>query len=148
MRHKAFGLFLILLSAPVAAAPTIYHQAPPAVAAGLPFSEATEVGGILYLSGQLGALPGEMNVVPGGLEAETRQMFTNIGNTLKARGLGFDDVFKCTVMLADMADWPAFNRLYVTYFKPGRLPSRSAMGVNGLAVGARVEMECWANAAR
>ena len=148
MTHRAIGLFLSVLAAPAAAAPTVYHQSPPAVAAGLPFSEATLVGGILYLSGQLGALPGELKVVPGGLEAETRQMFANIGATLKARGLGFDDVFKCTVMLADMADWPAFNRIYVTYFKPDRLPSRSAMGVGGLALGARVEMECWANTAR
>lgn len=148
MRRLAFTLSLFLLAAPAAAQPTVYHQSTPAVAAGLPFSEATEVGGILYLSGQLGALPGELKVVPGGLEAETRQMFTNIGNTLKSRGLGFDDVFKCTVMLADMGEWTAFNKLYVTYFKPERLPSRSAMGVGGLALGARVEMECWANTRR
>lgn len=139
---------LLALAVSAAAGPTVYHQSPPAVAAGLPFSEATEVNGILYLSGQLGARPGELSVVPGGLEAETRQMFSNIGDTLKSRGLDFDDVFKCTVMLADMRVWGAFNKVYVTYFKPGRMPSRSAMGVNGLALGARVEMECWANMAR
>jgi reactive intermediate/imine deaminase len=148
VNRAALLVCLLAGAAPTLAAPTVYHQSPPAVAAGLPFSEATEVGGILYLSGQLGARPGELKLVPGGLEAETRQIFTNIGNTLKARGLSFDDVFKCTVMLADMADWPAFNLVYVTYFKPDRLPSRSAMGVGGLALGARVEMECWANTSR
>jgi enamine deaminase RidA (YjgF/YER057c/UK114 family) len=71
-------------------------------------------------------------------------MFKRIGATLAAHGLGFDDVFKCTVFLADMSDWPAFNAIYAGHFTKGRYPTRSAMGVNGLALGARVEMECWA----
>ena len=83
-------------------------------------------------------------LVPGGIEPETRAMFARIGQTLKQHGLGFDQVFKCQVFLADMADWPKFNAIYASYFKKGRYPARSAMGVNGLALGARVEMECWA----
>ncbi|MBC7504331.1 MAG: RidA family protein [Sandarakinorhabdus sp.] len=130
------------------AAPTVHVTSPQSVALNRPFSDATEVGGVLYLSGQIGAVPGDDHVVTGGLEAETKQVMANIGAVLAKRGLTHDDLFKCTVMLADMKQWDAFNRVYVTYFKPGRFPSRSAMGVNALARGAAVELECWANSAR
>jgi reactive intermediate/imine deaminase len=115
-------------------------------AAGLPFSEAVRVGGFLCLSGQIGNVPGKMQLANGGIEAETRQMMENIGRVLAANGLGFDAVFKCTVMMADMSQWAAFNAVYVGYFRPGRLPARSAFGTTGLALGAAVEMECWAYA--
>jgi len=136
---------LLLLAAPALAAPTVFVTSPEAVKLGRPFSEATQVGDVLYLSGQIGAKPGEDKVVPGGLEAETRQIMTNIGAVLAKRGLTHDDLFKCTVMLADMKQWDDFNKVYVTYFRPGRFPSRSAFGTNGLALGAAVELECWAN---
>ncbi|MBU6445296.1 MAG: Rid family detoxifying hydrolase [Alphaproteobacteria bacterium] len=116
----------------------------PPGATGLPFSQAVRVGDVLYLSGQIGNRPGTMELVEGGIEAEARQMMENIGAVLKANGLSFDDVFKCTVMLVDMSQWSAFNQVYVQYFKPGRLPARSAFGCNGLALGAAVEMECMA----
>lgn len=112
--------------------------------AGLPFSDAVRAGDVLYLSGALGNVPGKMELVPGGIEGETRQMFQNIARTLEQNGLSFDDVFKCLVMMADMSEWRAFNGVYLEYFKPDRLPSRSAFGAAGLALGARVEMECWA----
>jgi reactive intermediate/imine deaminase len=112
--------------------------------AGLPFSDAVRAGDVLYLSGALGNVPGKMELVTGGIAGETRQMFQNIARTLEQNGLSFDDVFKCTVMLADMGEWRAFNAVYLEYFKPDRLPSRSAFGAAGLALGARVEMECWA----
>jgi reactive intermediate/imine deaminase len=115
-------------------------------AAKLPFSDAVRVGGLLYLSGALGNVPGTTEIVPGGIEAETRQTMQNIARTLEQNGLSFDDVFKCTVFLADMTLWPAFNRVYAEYFKPDRLPVRSAFGVNGLALGALVELECVAYA--
>lgn len=121
-----------------------YISSPATKAAGLPFSAAVRVGEVLYLSGQLGNLPGQLELVPGGLEAETRQTMANIGAVLEANGLSFDDVFKCTVMLADMSEWAAFNRVYVSYFKSDRMPARSAFGAAGLALGARVELECWA----
>jgi reactive intermediate/imine deaminase len=119
-----------------------FYTSPGAKAAGLPFSEAVRVGDVLYLSGALGNVPGKLELVPGGLDAETRQTMANIGAVLKANGLTFDDVFKCTVMLADMKDWAAFNSVYVTYFKPDRLPARSAFGASALALNARVELEC------
>jgi enamine deaminase RidA (YjgF/YER057c/UK114 family) len=71
-------------------------------------------------------------------------MMENIAGVLGESGLGFDAVFKCLVMIADMKRWADFNRVYVGYFKPDRLPARSAFGAAGLALGAAVEMECWA----
>jgi 2-iminobutanoate/2-iminopropanoate deaminase len=118
-----------------------------AKSAGLPFSDAVRVGNMLCLSGQIGNEPGQLRLVPGGVEAETRQMMDNIARVLNAAGCSFDDVFKCTVMLADMAEWTAFNAVYVEYFRPGRLPARSAFAASALALGAAVEMECWAWAA-
>jgi reactive intermediate/imine deaminase len=112
--------------------------------ASLPFSDAVRAGDVLYLSGQLGNQPGTMTLAPGGIAGETRQMMTNIARVLEQNGLSFDDIFKATVMLADMDEWRTFNAVYREYFKPGRLPARSAFGCNGLALGARVEMEVWA----
>jgi reactive intermediate/imine deaminase len=125
-----------------------FYNSPAVAAAKLPFSQAVRVGDVLYLSGALGNLPGKRELVPGGIEAETRQTMENIGTVLQANGLSFDDVFKCTVMLADMSKWEAFNKVYVTYFKPGRLPARSAFGASALALGAQVELECWAYAGK
>jgi reactive intermediate/imine deaminase len=111
-----------------------------------PFSAAVEVGETIYLSGQIGFAADGKGVVPGGIEAEARRTMELIGEDLARLGLGYDDLVKCTVMLADMNDWPAFNAIYAGYFKPGHYPARSALGANGLALGARVEVECiaWA----
>jgi len=117
-------------------------------AARLPFSQSARVGDIVYLSGCLGNLPGTQTLAPGGMEGEVKQMMANIAAALKPHGLTFDDIFKCTVMIADIHKWADFNRLYVTYFKPGRMPARSAFGANGLALGAQVEVECWAYAGK
>jgi len=117
-------------------------------AAGLPFSDAVRVGDVLYLSGALGVVPGKMELAPGGIEGQTRTMMENIARVLNANGLSFDDVFKCLVMMKDMSEWPAFNKIYVDYFKPDRLPARSAFGASALALGAAVEMECWAYAGK
>jgi len=106
------------------------------------------VGDVLYLSGQLGNLPGKMELAPGGMEGQTRQMMENIARVLNANGLSFDDVFKCLVMMKDMNEWGAFNKAYVEYFKPERLPTRSAFGAAALALDAAVEMECWAYAGK
>jgi 2-iminobutanoate/2-iminopropanoate deaminase len=107
----------------------------------LPFSEAVRVGNALYLSGQIGIVPGSMKLVEGGIKTEARQTMENIKATLEAHGYAMTDVVKCTVMLADMAEWGTFNEVYKTFFS-GRYPARSAFGANGLAIGARVEVEC------
>jgi len=127
-----------------AAADVEFRRSEATEQAGLPFSDAVKVGNVLYLSGAIGNLPGKMELAPGGLQAEARQAMENIGTTLAVNGATFDDVFKCTVMLADMAQWSAFNEVYVGYFKPGRMPARSAFGASGLALGAALEIECWA----
>jgi 2-iminobutanoate/2-iminopropanoate deaminase len=121
-----------------------FYNSPAATAAKLPFSQAVRVGDVLYMSGSIGNLPGKAELVPGGIEPETKQMMENIREVLQGNGLTFDNVFKCTAMLADMSKWGAFNKVYVTYFKPEHLPARSALGANGLALGAQVELECWA----
>jgi 2-iminobutanoate/2-iminopropanoate deaminase len=105
----------------------------------LPFSEAVRVGPILYLSGVLG-IDASGTLVPGGIEAETRQAMENIRAVLERHGSSMDRVIKCTAMLADMAEWPAMNRVYIEYF-PTNLPARSAFGASGLALGGRVEIE-------
>jgi 2-iminobutanoate/2-iminopropanoate deaminase len=117
------------------------------VPATLPFSEAVRVGDTLYLSGQVGIKPGTLELVPGGIQAEARQTLENIRTTLEAHGYSMRDVVKCTVMLADIAEWATFNEVYKTYFTPP-YPARSALGANGLAIGARVEVECLAVTAR
>ena len=111
--------------------------------AGLPFSEAVQVGNMLYLSGQIGTDPNTSLLVPGGIAAETKQTMENIKRTLKKYGSSMDNVVKCTAMLADINEWEAMNTVYITYF-PDHLPARSAFGANGLAMNARVEIECWA----
>ena len=112
----------------------------------LPFSEAVRVGDLLYLSGQIGVDAGG-TVVPGGIEAETRRTLENIRATLERHGSSMDNVFKCTVMLADLrSDYAPMNSVYRTFFKPERMPARSTFGANGLALGARVEIECLATA--
>lgn len=117
-----------------------------AKSANLPFSQATRVRDVVYLSGAIGNAPGKMELVPGGIEAESRQMMLNIAEVLKECGLGFEHVFKAVVYLADMREWGAFNKIYVPHFKPGNCPARTAIGAHQLILGARVEMECWADA--
>ena len=109
----------------------------------LPFSDAVRVGHMLYLSGQIGT-DSTFALVPGGMKAEAKQTMENVKRVLERHGSSLERVVKCTVMLADMSEWGAFNEVYVGYFRKDRLPARSALGVNGLALGARVEVECWA----
>lgn len=113
----------------------------------LPFSEAVRVGRTIYLSGQIGVAPGKMELVAGGIEAESTQTLANIKTILEANGLAMSDVVKCTVMLADIAEWGRFNTVYKTFFEQP-YPARSAFGASGLALGARVEVECIAAMAR
>ena len=108
-----------------------------------PFSEAVAYGGVLYLSGDIGAGT-DGKLVAGGIGPESRQTMENIKATLGRHGLGMGDIIKCTVFLADIAEWPTFNKIYAGYFDKGRYPARSALAASGLALGARVELECMA----
>ena len=120
-------------------APT--YLSPPAMKAlNLPFSDAVRVGDLLFLSGKLGNTPGTMTLAPGGIQGETRQTMISIKNSVEAWGSSMDRVVKCTVFLADMAQWGAMNEVYKTFFT--NPPARSAVAVSGLALNARVEIEC------
>jgi len=117
-----------------------YLQMPGAEQLNLPFSAAVRAGRTLYLSGNIGNIPGTLELAEGGIEAETRQTMDNIQAVLEQFGSSMDEVVKCTVFMADMDEWGAMNEVYRTYFtKP---PARSALGANGLALNARVEIEC------
>jgi reactive intermediate/imine deaminase len=109
----------------------------------LPFSPAVRVGNTLYVSGQIGALPGSktLTLAPGGITAEARQAMENIRAILEQHGSSMDHVVKCTVFLADIKDWPAFNEVYREFFKT-HFPARSALAASGLAYNARTEVEC------
>lgn len=107
---------------------------------GFPLSNLVEADGWLFLSGNLGIVPGQ-GLIPGGIGPETQQTMENIEGLLAAEGLGMDSIVKCTVMLADMAEWSAFDEVYKTFFEDN-YPARSAFGASGLAANARVEVEC------
>jgi reactive intermediate/imine deaminase len=113
---------------------------------GFPFSPAVRLGDTLYLSGAIGTDPATNKLVPGGVVPEARQTLTNIRTALEAYGSSMAEVVKCTVFLADMSEWSTFNGVYKEFFKPP-YPARSALGASGLALGARVEVECIAHVA-
>ena len=147
---RGIAAAVLILSASAGAAqpdrPAVeYFPAPAASGQPAPYANAVRVGDMLYLSGQTGDVDGQLK---DGFEAQARQTMENVGAVLKERGLGFGDVVKCTVMLADMSKWSTFNAIYVPYFPTSQLPARSAIGANGLAGGALIELECWAYAGK
>jgi len=115
----------------------------PAADAARPLSPAVRANGFLFLAGQLGS-DSTGQLVPGGIQAETRQAMTKIASLLQRSGSSLERVVKCTVYLTDMQEWAAMNEVYVTFFPAGRRPARTAVGVSGLVGAARVEIECLA----
>jgi 2-iminobutanoate/2-iminopropanoate deaminase len=111
------------------------------VALSLPFSDAVRAGDLLFVSGQIGNVLGKEELVSGGIGPEPTQALENIKAILERHGSSMEAVVKCTVLLADIREWSAFNAVYRGYF-PAHFPARSAFGSNGLALGARVELEC------
>ncbi len=143
---KRFFSALLLSSAILACsspdqAEVRHYQSEEMASLGLPFSDAVIVGDMMYLSGQIGNIPGTLELAPGGIEAEAHQTMKNIQKVLEANGSSFDHTIKLTIMMADIGEWSQFNEIYKQYF-PGKKPARSAFGANGLALGARVEIEC------
>ena len=108
-----------------------------------PFSEASIVNGVIYLSGEIGTLPNG-KLIEGGITAETRQILVNIKSTLNRMGSSMDDVFKCTCMLSDISEWGEMSAEYVKKIKKDKLPARSAFAGSGLALNAKLEIECMA----
>jgi reactive intermediate/imine deaminase len=144
MKHALFILAAAVLTGcevQVEHSPDIeYLESPGTEDMDLPFSAAVRVDDTLYLSGALGYDREKGALVEGGIQAETRKALENISQTLQTFGSSMDRVVKCTVFLADMAEWAAMNEVYTTFF-PNK-PARSALGASGLALGAAVEIEC------
>jgi 2-iminobutanoate/2-iminopropanoate deaminase len=139
-----------LVLALLAVAPSLHAQQKemlevPGTVPGMPFSPAVRVGNVIYLSGSIGAPLGSKELVPGGVRAETRQILANIRAIVEAAGSSLDQVFKCTVFLADIGDYAAMNEEYAAVFRTDP-PARSTVAGSGLALGARVEIECLAAA--
>ncbi|HEY7815927.1 MAG TPA: RidA family protein [Nakamurella sp.] len=109
----------------------------------LPFSKVVEANGFVFLAGQIGDAPGSNGPVPGGIEAETRQALENVGGLLRAVGLDYADVVKCTLYITDFADFAAVNAVYREFFQ-GDLPTRATVQVTALALGAQFEIEVMA----
>ena len=137
-RSAVCGLVLLFASARTASAQVEFRPAPGAALG--PFTEAVRVGDLLFLSGMIGT-DSTGTLVTGGIVPETRQTLENIKRALTRNGLGMDRVVKCTAFLANIAEWPTMNQVYVTYF-PGNKPARSALGGVKLVRDARVEIEC------
>lgn len=141
---RALSLIAAAVLAITAACARPYEQLQvefmPLARPGAVFSPAVRVGNLLFLSGQIGTDTAN-RVVAGGLQAEARQALNNIKSTLERYGSSMDRVVKCTVFLADIRDYNDFNEIYASYFR-ARKPARSALAATGLALGARVEIEC------
>lgn len=108
-----------------------------------PFSPIVEANGFVFLAGQIGDTPDSHGPVPGGIEAETRAMLDNVGRLLRAAGLDFADVVKCTVYLTDFDEFATMNAVYREYFT-SEPPTRATVEVSRLALGARIEIEVMA----
>lgn len=126
---------------PAGATGVEFHKSENEAMQKLPFSESVRAGELLFLSGQVGTDPETDELVEGGIRPEARQTLENIQAALARRDLGMADVVKCTVMLTDISEWAAFNEVYRTFFD-APYPARSAFAASGLALGARVEVEC------
>lgn len=143
MRQVAPLVILLLVACQAAPKPRApeFFAAPAGPLQALPFSEAVAANGLLFVAGQLGNLPGTLQLAPGGIRAEAKQALANMLEVLARHGCSPRDVVKCTVFLADIAEWPVFNEEYRQVFA-APFPARSALAASGLALGARVEVEC------
>ena len=153
MNPKAAFLFLavgVVLGCRSSAPPSAprspeFFASPETVAHSLPFSDAVRAGSLLFVSGQIGTVPGKDELASGGIGPEAKQALENVKAILERHGSSMEAVVKCTVFLADIREWSEFNAVYRGYF-PAHFPARSAFGSTGLALGARVEIECIAYA--
>ncbi len=141
MSIKTIGLVVctLLVAVSARAAPQFFPEPGPS----RPFSAAVRVGDTIYVSGQIGL--DAAGALPAGFAAQAHNAMSNVADELKLAGAGMGDVFKCDVSLTDMKNWPAFNAVYQTFFRPGAYPVRMATGVASLVKGAAVEVQCEAS---
>jgi len=121
-----------------------YFTSPESEKLGFPFSDATIVDNVIYVSGQVGNFPGTTELISGGIGPETTQALNNIKSILDQAGSSSDNIFKCLCMLSDIKDYSDMNKAYQMFFKEREKPSRSTFAGSGLALGAKIEIECWA----
>lgn len=105
-----------------------------------PYSQAVKAGGFLFASGQIPLDPATGTITEGGIAAQAHQVLRNLGAVLQAAGVSYDRVVKTTVYLADMADFPAVNEVYGTYF-PAPAPARATIQAAALPRNVRVEID-------
>jgi len=118
----------------------VFHKTHEPKKENAPFSDAVQVGDLYFLSGQIGMDHSIRKLVVGGIAEETKQTLENIKAVLKQHDMNMNNVVKCTVILADIKDFAAFNEVYKTYFP--QKPARTTFAAKGLAVGANIEIEC------
>ena len=112
-------------------------EAPQAIG---PYSQGVRIGSTIYFSGQIPLDPKTGQLVSGGIDVQTRRVMENVGGLLKAEGLGYDNIVKTTIFLADINDFQKVNEIYGSYFKQA-LPARSTIQAGALPKGARLEIE-------
>lgn len=105
-----------------------------------PYSQAVEISGTLYISGQIPLDPATMTIVEGGIQEQTNQVLMNIGAILTEAGYDYKDVVKSTCLLSDMANFKAMNEIYGQYY-PENAPARAAFAVKELPMGVLIEIE-------
>ncbi len=131
---------LVLSSCNTESSNVVFHKTHEPKKANAPFSDIVEVGNLFFLSGQIGMDHTTRKLVDGGIKAETKQTLENIKAVLEQHHMDMGDVVKCTVVLSDIEDFSAFNEIYKTYFP--QKPARTTFAAKGLAVGAKIEIEC------
>ena len=142
MSKKILILLTFFLINPSVAEEIERYSSAEALKKDYPFSQAVRVENILYISGIV-AQGTDGKIIKGGIIEESHFVLKSMGEILAHFDLGYEDVFKCLVMIDDIGEWPDFNSVYIQYFeKP--YPARSAFGANGLALEASLELECLA----
>lgn len=107
-----------------------------------PYSPGIDCGDLVFLAGQIGKDPATGEMVRGGIEAETHQVMKNLGAVLREAGLGYGDVVKSSVFLADVGDFATMNAIYASYFPEGGIPPvRTTVQVAAIPKGARIEID-------
>jgi 2-iminobutanoate/2-iminopropanoate deaminase len=105
-----------------------------------PYNQAIEVNGTVYLSGQIALDPASGTLVQNGIEAETRQVLTNLQGVLRGAGLGLQNVVKCSVFVKSMADYPVINQVYAEFFDSDSAPARELVQVSELPLSVNIEI--------
>jgi 2-iminobutanoate/2-iminopropanoate deaminase len=138
---KANILLLIFVSFSICSCKEspLFHKSHYPKKAAAPFSDAVEANGFLFLSGQIGMDHNSRELVEGGVVPETKQAIENIREVLELHDSNLSQVIKVSVILKDIKDFAAFNRVYVTYFK--HQPARTTFAASGLAKDAQIEIE-------